>query len=261
MRDSAGTFRVSRRARTHLAELDHILQKAYGAPEGELDNKPDPLEEAIYIILSFQTDLERFKLVWMKLRDAYPSWEDLSQAPLRSVARVLRVGGLQEQKAKTIKNLLKAVKARNGGFSLECLRDVQDKEAERILTRLPGLSWKGARCVMLYSLHRAAFPVDGNTFRIFKRVGILTFGSVYRRRALHDCLQRAVQPSRRKPFHINLVVHGQRTCLPRRPRCSDCVARGICAMCGVSADIKADVRSGTRSELRVVTVSRTRALA
>ncbi len=135
---------------------------------------------------------------------------------------------------------------------------MDDEEAERILTRLPGLSWKGGRCVLLYSLGRAVFPVDGNTFRIFKRVGVLSSSSVYRRRALHDGLQRAVEPSRRKPFHINLVVHGQRTCVPGRPRCSTCVARGMCAMSGVPADIRAAAQeAGTNNS----GVARTRARA
>src|SRR5690349_11412926 len=100
----ANTFRISSRSRAKLEQLDRVLDAAYGAPEGELDNKQDPLEEAVYIILSFQTNLKRFKEVWTQLREAFPSWEDLSRAPLRRVARVLRTGGLQAQKARTIKN-------------------------------------------------------------------------------------------------------------------------------------------------------------
>ena len=254
-------FRISSGAKRTLRELDLLLDDAYGAPEADLDNKEDPLDEAIYIVLSFQTDLDRLRMVWKELRAAFPAWSQLAQAPLRGIVKVLRIGGLQKQKARTIKRLLKAVKKETGTYSLELLRDMEDDEAERFLCRLPGLSWKAARCVLLYSLHRAVFPVDGNTFRIFKRFGVLGPKSVYRRRALHDGLQGSVELSRRKPFHINLVVHGQRTCLPRRPRCSCCVARGICGMCGVPDDIKAKVQDGARSESSLVAVSRTRARA
>lgn len=240
--DTARTLRLSTRARASLKQLDSALDAAYGAPEADLDNKQDPLDEAIYIILSFQTDLDRFKRVWRELRLAFPTWEDLRRAPIHRVVKTLRIGGLHDQKARTIKNLLKIVSARNGECSLEWLRDVNDEEAERALTRLPGLSWKGARCVMLYSLGRSTFPVDGNTFRIFKRVGILSSSSVYRRRELHDSLQHAVEPSRRKAFHINLVVHGRRTCLPRRPLCSECAARQFCAMRGVPDEIRMAAR-------------------
>jgi endonuclease-3 len=258
---SASTFRLSKRARTRLEHLDRLLDVAYGAPAGELDNKQDPLEEAIYIILSFQTNLERFKQVWTQLRAAFPSWDGMVQAPVARVARVLRAGGLQQQRARTIKKLLKTVKRETGSYSLDVLREMGDEEAERFLTRLPGLSWKAARCVLLYSLDRDVFPVDGNTFRILKRVGVLDGKSVYRRRGLHDGLQHAVDAPRRKAFHINLVVHGQRTCLPRQPRCSVCVARTMCAMQGVPADIKADARRRTGSESGVGVASQTRALA
>ena len=213
-----------------LWELDRLLDCAYGAPVEHLNNKTDPLDESVYIILSFQTDIARTKTVWKELRSTFSTWEDLEEAPIRNVARVLRAGGLHEQKARSIKRLLSTVKQCAGRLSLDSLHEMDDCEAERFLTRLPGLSWKGARCVLLYSLDRAVFPVDGNTFRILKRVGILPPDSVYRRRGLHDGLQLAVAAARRKPFHVNLVVHGQRTCLPVQPRCDDCTARSICVM-------------------------------
>ena len=223
-------LQLTERALHKLRKLDRLLDRAYGAPEADLDNKLDPLDEAVYIILSFQTDIARTRIVWAKLRSAIPTWEDLDKTPIRNVARVLRPGGLHEQKARTIKRLLSAIKQHAGHLSLDLLREMDDREAERFLTRLPGLSWKGARCVLLYSLDRAVFPVDGNTFRILQRVGVLPPNSVYRRRGLHDALQLAVAAGRRKPFHVNLVVHGQRTCLSLRPRCDECAARSICEM-------------------------------
>ncbi len=239
-------FRPRSGATSTLQDLDRLLDDAYGAPEARLDNKEDPLDEAIYIVLSFQTDLNRFRLVWENLRTAFPEWQLLAEAPLPRVVKTLRIGGLQEQKARTIKKLLRSVKEATGAYSLDVLRNMEIQAAERFLTRLPGLSWKAARCILLYSLGRHVFPVDGNTFRIFKRTGVLGPRAVYRRRGLHDGLQEAIEPTRRKPFHINLVLHGQRTCLPRRPRCSSCAASTICAMRGVPADVKSEPRRGAR---------------
>ena len=250
-------FRLPRGARRTLQELDRLLDDVYGAPEAELDNKDDPLDEAVYIVLSFQTDLKRCKLVWKDLKAAFPTWEQLAQATKHRVVRVLRLGGLQEQKARTIQKLLAATKETTGSYSLDFLHDMDNDEAERFLTRLPGLSWKAARCVLLYSLRREVFPIDGNSFRVLKRTGVLGERPVYRRRGLHDALQNAVNKSRRKPFHVNLVVHGQRTCLPRRPRCASCAARGICQMRGVPPDVKTNVQrddtgdsDATRIQLR-----------
>jgi len=232
---------LRRGARERLAEMDRLLEQAYGTPEAELGNKNNPLDEAIYIILSFQTDLARFGATWSRLRSAYPQWEALECTPARQVARVLREGGLHRQKARTLKRFLAGVRRLTGELSLKFLADMPDEVAERILTCLPGLSWKGARCVLLYGLRRDVFPVDGNTFRILKRAGVLNSTAVYRRRSLHDALQAAVPAPRRRALHVNLVVHGQRTCLPLMPQCSRCPVRSLCAMYGVPREARGAV--------------------
>lgn len=225
---------LSRGGPDRLAYIDALLDATSGTPEAELGNKSDPLDEAIYIILSFQTDLARFKTTWSQLRSAYPSWAALERASIRDIAHTLREGGLQTQKARTIRSLLASVRETAGALSLDLLRAMSDADAERVLTRLPGLSWKGARCVLLYSLERDAFPVDGNTFRILKRTGVLSRRAVYRRRTMHDAVQAAVPPSRRRALHVNLVVHGRQTCLPRNPFCSRCPLLTDCPRIGVA---------------------------
>jgi endonuclease III len=227
---------LAREANKRLVDIDRLLAAAYCTPETSLGNKDDPLDEAIYIILSFQTDLARFGETWARLRSAYPTWDAVEQASVRDVAAVLRPGGLHRQKARAIKRLLENVRRVAGVLSLNLLRSMSDADAERVLTQLPGLSWKGARCVLLYSLRRNAFPVDANAFRILRRSGIVRWGAVYRRRTLHDSLQAAVSPRRRRALHVNLVIHGQRTCRPIQPRCNRCVLLSLCPRKGVRRD-------------------------
>lgn len=228
---------IRRGASERLANIDEILGATYGTPEAELGNKDDPLEEAIYIILSFQTDLPRCSATWSALRTAYPTWDAVERAPARELSRVLREGGLHRQKTRTIKRLLLGVRRVTGELSLERLRGMSDAEAEQVLTRLPGLSWKAARCVLLYSLRRDVLPIDGNTFRILKRTGVLSPRAVYRRRTLHDAVQASVPAARRRSLHVNLVVHGQRTCLPRSPRCTRCPLLVSCPRVGLSSEL------------------------
>jgi endonuclease III len=225
------------RAVERLAQIDAALEAAYATPELDLGNKPDPLDEAIYIILSFQTDLARFSSTWSKLRAAYPSWDALECAAPCDVAHVLRDGGLHRQKTRTIRHLLAEVRRLAGEHTLDLLQTMNDEDAERLLTRLPGLSWKAARCVLLYSLGRDVLPVDSNTFRILKRTGVLSRRAVYRRRSLHDAIQAAVPAHRRRTLHVNLVVHGQRTCLPRAPQCAHCPLNADCPKVGLSAGV------------------------
>ena len=226
-------FRFAPGGRERFLLLDHLLDAEYGAPESVLGNQPNALDEAVYIILSFQTDLRRFRVTWASLRAAFPRWDDADRAPVNEIADVLRAGGLHQQKARAIKRLLRAVRGEFGELSLAALREMDDAAAERVLTKLPGLSWKGARCVLLYSLQRDVLPVDGNTFRILRRAGVIPGSAAYRRKSLHDGLQAAVPVDRRRPFHVNLVVHGQRTCLPASPRCESCSALHACRRRGL----------------------------
>ncbi len=226
-------FRFAPHGRERLHELERLLHEAYGAPEGLLGNQVDPLDEAIYIILSFQTDLPRFKETWQNLRSAFPRWRNVEEASLDEVSAALRLGGLHRQKARTITRLLRAVRRQFGKLSLDALREMADADAERVLTRLPGISWKGARCVLLYSLDRKVFPIDGNTFRVLQRTGVIPASAVYRRLSLHDAVQDAIDPELRRRYHVNLVVHGQEVCLPRRPRCGACPAVTVCPRRGL----------------------------
>lgn len=236
-------FRFAPHGREGLHDLERLLHQAYGEPEDLLGNQRDPLDEAIYIILSFQTDLRRLKETWQKLRSTFPRWSDVEAAPHNEVTAVLQPGGLHRQKARAIKRLLAAVRRRFGDLSLDALHEMADIEAERILTRLPGLSWKGARCVLLYSLDRKVFPVDGNTFRVLRRSGVIPISAVYRRLSLHDAIQAAIDPDLRRRCHVNLVVHGQEVCLPQRPLCGACCAASVCPRRGLPSQSRSEMAS------------------
>ncbi len=230
-------FRFAPHGRERIHELERLLHEAYGAPESVLGNHGDPLDEAIYIILSFQTDLARFQETWRSLRSVFPRWEDVEDAALEDLSAALRPGGLHRQKATAIKQLLGEVRRQFGELSLDALHRFGDAQAERTLTRLPGMSWKGARCVLLYSLDRKVLPVDGTSFRVLQRVDVIPLSAVYRRLSLHNAIQGAIDPDLRRRFHVNLVVHGQEVCLPRRPRCAACPAASLCPRRGLPKEV------------------------
>jgi len=209
-----------------MKRLAYALERAYGTPD--LGNLQDPLDEAVYIILTYQTDLDRARTVWQLLKSRFPDWDGALASPQEALEQVLQPSGFQRARAKLIRNLLAAVRRRWGQLSLKFLQLMTSEAAETELRGLPGLDIKGARCVLLYALNRSVFPVDSNTFRFMHRYGVIAPGAVYRRMATHNGLQSLVSPAHRHRLHVNLVVHGQRTCLPRNPKCSDCPVRREC---------------------------------
>lgn len=222
-------MRLSPAKRSRMLQLDGCLHRWYRAPERLLGNRSDPLEEAVYIILTFQTDIPRAIETWRRLRRGFPTWEQLARARAAEVEAMIAPAGLHKQKSAIIRKLLLQTKSVYGVFSLDEIGALDDVAAERQLSLLPGLSWKGARCVLLYAFGRDRFPIDSNTFRILKRIGVVPRSARYRTQRLHDVLEKAVPPRHRRRFHVNLVVHGRRTCVPRKPACGDCKARSFCA--------------------------------
>jgi endonuclease III len=215
-----------RAIRRRIERLASILELAYGTPD--LGNLPDPLDETVYIILTYQTDLSRARLVWSRLKIQFPDWPSVLDSPPAELEHVLQPSGFQRSRAALIRKLLSAVRRRWSTLSLARLESMSTAAAEAELRMLPGMDIKGARCVLLYSLRRAVFPVDSNVFRFMQRYGVLSPEARYRRVSTHNQLQALIGPSRRHSLHVNLVAHGQKICLPRNPKCDECPVRRTC---------------------------------
>ena len=218
-----------------ISRIDELLEARYRS--ADLGNVDDPLDEAIYVLLSRQTQEPVYIRVYQDLRHRYPSWTDVLQAPEEHLASLLRPAGLYKQRARQIKALLAVVEGENrrravgpaatpsADLTLDFLRAFSDDEAERFLTRLPGIGPKSARCVLAYSLNRPAFAVDTHVQRVFSRLGLVTPTGT---KTDHDSFQDAVPKGARKRLHINLVHHGRAICRARKPKCGDCVLVSFC---------------------------------
>ena len=243
MRRAERPSSLKRGAAARQHRIDYALDAAYGTPGQELGNQADPIDEAVYNILCIQTDLPRLEATWKDPRAAYQTWRHLQRTYLPTAVSAIRAGALQEQKASRSLSLLSAVEQPTGSLPLVCLHHMNYSKAEHVLTRLPGLSRKGARSVMLYSLGRPSFPVDGNAFRIHKRPVVTAATAVYRRHQLHDSLQCLIPAARRRPVHVNLVANGQNICVPRVPCCPDCMLCKFCPRVGLPAEALRSRRS------------------
>ena len=82
-----------------------------------------------------------------------------------------------------------------------------DAPLEAYLAALPGVGLKTARCVMMYSLDRAVFPVDTHCMRLFEHLGIIE--GRMRFEYAQDPLQDMVPPRIRRSLHVNAVALGR----------------------------------------------------
>lgn len=218
-----------------IERIDELLEARYRS--ADLFNLDDPLEEAVFILLSQQTREPVYRHVFTELRRRYPRWIDLLAAPICDVEDVLEPAGFQRRRASQLRALLQSVKKadeeRSVGpagtppcdLTLGFLTGMSDTEAEDFLLGLAGIGPKSARCVLSYSLNRASFAVDTHVHRIFTRLEAAPSSG---RKADHDPFQAAVPADIRKRLHINLVHHGREVCRSSNERCTGCVLVSFC---------------------------------
>jgi endonuclease-3 len=177
-------------------------------------------------VLSQHTSDANSERAFASLRRRFPRWEQVVKVAVEEVAEAIRAGGLANQKAPRLQAILAEVERREGRLSLARLRCLDDDEALAYLCSLPGVGPKTAACVLLFSLGRAAFPVDTHVHRLALRLGWVVPGTSAE--AAQRVLTPRVPSELRYELHSLLIAHGRTVCSARSPRCSDCVLLDLC---------------------------------
>jgi endonuclease III len=192
----------------------------YGRPVQHPHGRP--IEELVRTVLSQNTSDVNRDVAYGRLRDRFPTWEDVRDAPLDEVEAAIRPGGLALTKAPRIQEILRRL---GDQPDLDWLRDAPREEALSYLVALPGVGRKTAACVMIFSFGRPEIPVDTHVYRVGKRLGLISPRASFER--AHDELRSVVDPEDAYEVHINLIRHGRAVCRPR-PRCDECALRRMC---------------------------------
>ncbi len=201
------------------------LQHRYGSPR--LNNKDDPLDELIFILLSQMTTGPSYERVFDRLKREMGCWDRLLTVDLEGLKAVITDAGLSNQKAPRLITIAARLHEDFGSVSLAPIASFEDVIAERYLTSLPGVGLKTAKCVMMYSLARKVLPVDTHVYRVSQRLGLLPPNTP--RIRVHEALEAVVAPAMRYDYHVNAVAHGRVVCRAKEPRCLECAIRKSCA--------------------------------
>ena len=188
--------------------------------------RQSPIAVLIQTILSQNTSDRNSGRAFEQLLASFGSWEDMANASVGEISHSIKAGGLGEVKARYIKQALEEIRRRLDGFELDFLRKLPVDEARDWLRQLPGVGMKTASCVLLFSLGMPALPVDTHVLRVAKRLGLVD--SKTSAEKAHKLLEGLVPPHDVYQFHVLLIEHGRKTCKAQRPRCKECVLRGLC---------------------------------
>ena len=202
------------------------LREVYGVPLAKPHEHP--IAELVLTVLSQSTNDRNRDVAYLALRDRFPDWSDVRDAPVDDIEEAIRPGGISNVKSARIKSILRAITdtAPGGELSLDWLAGVSVPEAQSYLTSLPGVGRKTAACVLLFAFGMHDVPVDTHVSRVGTRLGLFRPGAPFEE--MHDTMLGFTPDGEELELHLNLLRHGRRTCYARRPACEDCVLNRIC---------------------------------
>jgi endonuclease-3 len=207
-----------------IKEILHLLEKRYGIPQRK--KRVDPLEILIQTILSQNTNDRNRDQAYQGLKTRFPHWEDLLKARTKAVIQAIRPGGLAEQKARRIRQILRWIKKREGKLSLLFLKKMGSEEIKRTMGSLKGIGPKTVHCLLLFGMGREAFPVDTHVLRVGKRLGFIP--ERIEAEKAHQWMVPLVPKGKSLSLHLNLIRFGREICRAKNPQCDSCFLRKEC---------------------------------
>lgn len=218
-----------RPSRARVERIREKLAHAYGVPH--LTPHGEPLDELVLTVLSQSTNDRNRDIAYLRLRERFPTWEAVRDAPLAEVEEAIRPGGISKVKSKRIQEILRQLTETAPAGSVDPLdlswmRTAPIEDSRAALCALPGVARKTAACVLLFSWGIQDVPVDTHVGRVATRLGFLRPGASAEEQ--HDEMCALSPPGGALEFHVNLLRHGRRICDAQRPKCGECAIARSC---------------------------------
>jgi endonuclease III len=195
------------------------LERAYGVPENKWTSW-DVLDMLVAVILSQATSDANSERTYDALKRRFPTWDSVLAAREQTLVETIRLGGLANQKARVIRDLLRQIKGRHNSFDLSFVKRMPARAAAQYLSGFRGVGPKTIACTLLFACGAEVFPLDTHIFRILRRVGLIP--AKCSDAFAHEVMDRLVPAGKFYSFHVNLIRHGRALCRPRDPVCERC---------------------------------------
>lgn len=211
---------------TKTLTAHHRLTELYGTQA--IQGYSDPMHELVGTILSHRTTHTNEVTAYRTMRDRFPSWEQVRDAPLPDLINAIQTANYPEVKAPYIQNLLRHLFQETGAANLDFLSNLSTQEAMNWLTALPGIGLKTATILLLFKFHKPVLPVDTHVHRVTQRLGLI--GPKVSAEKAHTLLLSYLPQDALVlfNFHKHFYWHGQRVCTWYYPKCNECVLRDLC---------------------------------
>src|SRR3954452_8367344 len=184
--------------RRRVQAIRDRLREMYGVPAEEPHG--DPVGELVKTVLSQHTNDRNRDRAYAALRERFPTWEEVRDAPRPELEDAIRPGGLAKQKAPRIQAILERLR---DPPVLDWTETAPREESLEFLLDLPGVGRKTAACVLIFTWGIPEIPVDVHVHRVGGRLGLFPEGAPFGK--AHDEMMRIVDPDDAYELHVNLI--------------------------------------------------------
>ena len=186
-----------------------ILEQAYPKAQCSLDFT-NPLELLVATVLSAQCTDERVNQVSKELFKKYRTAADYAKVAQEELEEDIRPTGFFRNKAKSIRNCSVSLVEKFGGEVPSSLEQ---------LVKLPGIGRKTANVILGAAFDTPGIVVDTHVGRIAQRIGLTKHKDAVK---IEFDLMELIPVERWTKFSHQLIQHGRRICMARKPKCPEC---------------------------------------
>ena len=196
--------------------IEDYLDTLIPNPKCELDYFND-YSLLIAIMLSAQTTDKRVNIVTKELFSKYKNLNDLKNADINDLQRIIKPLGNYHKKSFNVKEIATIICDKYKGI-------VPSKRNE--LETLPGIGRKTVNVYFSEYLNIPALAVDTHVERVTKRLNLVKKNSDVV--TIENTLKRNVRRENWSRRHLQLVLFGRYYCKAINPDCSNCQLKELC---------------------------------
>lgn len=201
-----------------VEQIEYIVDELEKIFDRRTFEDQSPYEVLVRTILSQRTRDENTDRATANLFEVYPTMEDIAEAPVEEIAKLVRPAGFYNVKAGRIKEVSNILLDEYDGI-------VPDSIDE--LIKLPGVGRKTANCVLVFGFQEDAIPVDVHVHRISNRLGLV---HTKEPEETEEVLREIVPKNYWLPINDLMVQFGQNICKPINPQHMECPFTDLCEL-------------------------------
>ena len=200
------------------AEVCRLLNKEYGTDlRCYLEYDPEkPWQLLFATILSAQCTDERVNIVTRELFKKYPTLESVAAADIAEFEKDIYSIGFYRNKAK---NIISCANALIEDFGGQVPSDIDE------LTSLPGVGRKTANVIRGNIFGINSIVVDTHVKRVSTLLGLTKDEDPVK---IEFELMKLLPEDQWILYNFQVIAHGRKVCIARRPQCENCVLREAC---------------------------------